>query len=84
MPRCVSLQKLITRSARRSSSPPPVGEGPVKAEAISRAQEIPLRFLEQILLDLKHAGLVASQRGAEGGYWLARPAGAHRPRRRPA
>jgi Rrf2 family protein len=49
------------------------GDGPVKADAISRAQEIPLRFLEQILLDLKHAGLVASQRGAEGGYWLARP-----------
>ena len=51
------------------------GDGPVKADAISRAQEIPLRFLEQILLDLKHAGLVASQRGADGGYWLARPAG---------
>jgi Rrf2 family protein len=50
------------------------GHGPVKADALSRAQEIPLRFLEQILLDLKHAGLVASQRGAEGGYWLARPA----------
>jgi Rrf2 family protein len=49
-------------------------DGPVKADAISRAQEIPQRFLEQILLDLKHAGLVASQRGAEGGYWLARPA----------
>jgi Rrf2 family protein len=50
------------------------GDGPVKADVISRAQEIPQRFLEQILLDLKHAGLVASQRGAEGGYWLARPA----------
>ena len=49
------------------------GEGHVKAEALARAQGIPLRFLEQILLDLKHAGLVASQRGAEGGYWLARP-----------
>ena len=48
------------------------GEGHVKAEAIARGQAIPLRFLEQILLDLKHAGLVASQRGAEGGYWLAR------------
>ena len=48
-------------------------EAHVKAEALSRAQSIPLRFLEQILLDLKHAGLVASQRGAEGGYWLARP-----------
>ena len=52
-----------------------LGEGHVKAEALSRAQSIPLRFLEQILLDLKHAGLVASQRGAEGGYWLARPPG---------
>lgn len=51
-----------------------VGDGPVKADAISRAQEIPLRFLEQILLDLKHAGLVSSQRGPEGGYWLAQPA----------
>jgi Rrf2 family protein len=50
------------------------GAGPVKADAIAQAQEIPLRFLEQILLDLKHAGLVASQRGAEGGYWLGRPA----------
>jgi Rrf2 family protein len=49
------------------------GEGHVKAEALARAQAIPLRFLEQILLDLKHAGLVASQRGAEGGYWPAKP-----------
>jgi len=48
------------------------GEPHVKAEALARAQGIPLRFLEQILLDLKHAGLVASQRGAEGGYWLAK------------
>jgi Rrf2 family protein len=50
-----------------------LGDGHVKAEAVARAQSIPLRFLEQILLDLKHAGLVASQRGADGGYWLARP-----------
>src|SRR5436189_6292296 len=50
-----------------------LGDGHVKAEAVARAQSIPLRFLEQILLDLKHAGLVQSQRGAEGGYWLARP-----------
>jgi len=49
------------------------GDGPVKAEAIARKQSIPLRFLEHILLDLKHAGLVSSQRGAEGGYWLAQP-----------
>ena len=50
------------------------GEGPVKGERIAKAQEIPLKFLENILLDLRHAGLVRSQRGTEGGYWLARPA----------
>ena len=50
------------------------GTGPVKGERIAQAQDIPLKFLENILLDLKHAGLVQSQRGAEGGYWLARPA----------
>ena len=50
------------------------GEGPVKGEAISSAQEISLRFLETILAELRHAGIVRSQRGAEGGYWLARPA----------
>ena len=48
------------------------GSGPVKGERIAQAQEIPLKFLENILLDLKHAGLVQSQRGVEGGYWLAR------------
>lgn len=47
---------------------------PTKGEAISRAQGIPLKFLENILGDLRHAGLVRSQRGAEGGYWLAKPA----------
>ena len=50
------------------------GEGPVKGEAIARAQSIPLKFLENILGDLRQAGIVRSQRGAEGGYWLARPA----------
>jgi Rrf2 family protein len=48
------------------------GDGPVKGERIAQAQEIPLKFLENILGDLRHAGLVRSQRGAEGGYWLAR------------
>jgi len=50
------------------------GEGPVKAERIAQAQEIPLKFLENIMSDLRNAGLVRSQRGVEGGYWLARPA----------
>ena len=48
--------------------------GPVKGERIAQAQSIPLKFLENILLELRHHGLVQSQRGADGGYWLARPA----------
>ena len=47
---------------------------PVKGERIAQAQSIPLKFLENILLELRHQGLVQSQRGAEGGYWLARSA----------
>jgi Rrf2 family protein len=50
------------------------GDGPVKGDRIAQAQEIPPNFLENILVDLRNAGLVASRRGAEGGYWLARPA----------
>ena len=50
-------------------------EKPVKGERIATAQTIPLRFLENILMQLRHAGLVESRRGAEGGYRLARPAG---------
>jgi Rrf2 family protein len=50
------------------------GDGPVKGERIAQAQEIPLKFLENILGDLRHAGIVRSQRGVDGGYWLARPA----------
>ena len=49
------------------------GDGPVKGERIAQAQEIPLKFLENILVELRHAGIVRSQRGVEGGYWLARP-----------
>jgi Rrf2 family protein len=48
-------------------------DGPVKGERIAQAQEIPLKFLENILGDLRQAGIVRSQRGVEGGYWLARP-----------
>src|SRR5439155_7237453 len=48
--------------------------GPLKAERIAQAQEIPLKFLENIMTDLRQGGLVRSQRGADGGYWLARPA----------
>ena len=46
---------------------------PVRIKAIADAQGIPQRFLVQILLQLKTAGLVASVRGASGGYQLAKP-----------
>ena len=47
---------------------------PVKRDEIAEAQRIPVKFLETILGELKHAGIIASQRGAEGGYSLAKDA----------
>jgi Rrf2 family protein len=49
----------------------PDGE-PVKGEHLAESQQIPLQFLEHILLELKHARLIQARRGAKGGYWLAR------------
>ncbi len=48
--------------------------GLVKGEQLATAQAIPRKFLESILVELRHDELVASQRGVEGGYTLARPA----------
>ena len=45
----------------------------LKRETLAARQDIPLEFLESVLLDLKHAGIVQSQRGASGGFRLARP-----------
>jgi len=50
----------------------PEGE-PVKGEQLAQAQDIPLQFLEHILLELKHARLIRAKRGYKGGYWLDRP-----------
>jgi Rrf2 family protein len=50
------------------------GDEPVKGEALADSQNIPLQFLEHILLELKHARIVRARRGAKGGYWLAKPA----------
>lgn len=47
---------------------------PMKGEAVATAQAIPARFLEGILAELRRSGIVGSQRGADGGYWLARSA----------
>jgi Rrf2 family protein len=50
------------------------GGGPLTVADLAAAQDIPPRFLQNILLLLRQRGLVQSQRGAEGGYRLARPA----------
>lgn len=44
------------------------------ADQIARAQDIPPKFLESILLQLRRGGIVHAQRGPDGGYWFARPA----------
>jgi len=56
--------------AELAAAPP----GLTTAEQLASAQHIPPKFLESILAQLRSGGLVASQRGAEGGYQLARPA----------
>jgi Rrf2 family protein len=50
------------------------GTAPIQAKTIAERQGIPVRFLEHVLRDLRHAGLVESARGAHGGYRLALPA----------
>ncbi len=47
---------------------------PRKVDEVAQAQNIPVSFLENILTQLRSSGVVRSQRGPEGGYWLARPA----------
>jgi Rrf2 family protein len=49
-------------------------DAPRKVDEVAKAQGIPLSFLENILTQLRSSGIVRSQRGPEGGYWLARPA----------
>jgi Rrf2 family protein len=51
-----------------------IGEGHITADQVARTQQIPVKFLETILTQLRRAGLVRSQRGPDGGFWLARPA----------
>jgi Rrf2 family protein len=49
------------------------GQGPVQLADIADAQQIPPKFLTVILSELARSGLVASQRGKDGGYWLGVP-----------
>ena len=50
------------------------GSAPIQAKSIARRQGIPARFLEQVLHEMKRAGLVSSLRGAQGGYVLSKKA----------
>lgn len=50
------------------------GGGPVKGEVLARDQDLPLKFLENTLTTLRHAGVLEARRGTDGGYRLARPA----------
>jgi Rrf2 family protein len=52
------------------------GTKPVPLSALARRNNIPLKFLEQIFIPLKNAGVIRSQAGANGGYWLGRSADA--------
>ena len=51
------------------------GEGPVSVSDIAKRQDIPLNYLEQLFAKLRRGGILASIRGAQGGYLLARSAG---------
>jgi len=47
-------------------------QGPVHIQSIADREKIPVKFLQQVLLTLKHAGILHSKKGANGGYYLAR------------
>ena len=59
--------ELAVRSPSRSA-------GATKGELLGTAQDIPTKYLENILSEQRRAGIVGSRRGSDGGYWLARPA----------
>ena len=61
------------RAAAELAAAQPDGH-PVKGEQLARSQGIPKNFLENILTELRRAGIVRTRRGADGGYQLARPA----------
>jgi Rrf2 family protein len=61
------------RASAELAAAQPGGE-PVKGEVLAHRQGIPQNFLENILTELRRAGIVRTRRGAEGGYQLARPA----------
>jgi Rrf2 family protein len=69
----VRISAKVDYALRASIELASVAPDQVKGERLAAAQAIPHKFLENILTDLRNSGLVASQRGADGGYRLARP-----------
>jgi Rrf2 family protein len=49
------------------------GEGPIELKEIAKREDISLKYLEQVIVPLRTAGLVKSARGSKGGYFLAKP-----------
>lgn len=68
------LSARVDYALRASAELAVAGDRPVTAVQLAQAQQIPPKFLENILGQLRRSGLIRSQRGPEGGYWLARPA----------
>lgn len=64
-----AIRAVVELGARHAVAGP---AQPMKGEAIAAAQQIPMKFCENILSELRAAGVVESRRGADGGYWLAR------------
>ena len=65
-----ATRALLTLAAAQAESP----EATLTGEAVATKQNLPIRFVENILVDLRRSGFVLAQRGAVGGYRLARPA----------
>lgn len=72
--RTVHFSARVDYALRAAAELAAAAPGSLKSEEIARAQDLPARFLEGILGDLRRSGLVHSRRGAVGGYSLARPA----------
>jgi Rrf2 family protein len=68
------LSARVDYALRASAELATAGSHPVTAVQLAEAQHIPPKFLENILGQLRRSGVIRSQRGPEGGYWLARPA----------
>jgi Rrf2 family protein len=69
-----ALRAVAELAASAAASGSDGAQRPVTAERLAQAQQIPPKFLESILLQMRRGGVVTAQRGPEGGYRLARSA----------